>query len=238
MFENIEVRAVDHRWVTSVSFTLQAFGVGLMILIPLIYTDALPLLRVGPPLAVPYAPRRSMEHVDVVSVERHDAPIGQIVNSRLMEPSTIPKSIYTGKDLQGSSDSSTDVIGVPFGDPNGVPNSVNFAHLPVFPEPRPARPAPPPKLVRVSNFESGYLVRRVEPRYPPLAIATRVQGTVELLAVIDTHGNIERLQLLSGHPLLVRAAIDAVRQWKYRPYVLNGSPVEVETHVTVTFTLR
>jgi len=83
----------------------------------------------------------------------------------------------------------------------------------------------------------GNLIFRVQPDYPSLARQVRVQGQVILRAVISREGTIENLQVLSGHPMLVRAAVDAVRQWKYRPYLLNGEPVEVETEVKVNFIL-
>jgi len=83
----------------------------------------------------------------------------------------------------------------------------------------------------------GNLIYKVQPVYPPMARAARVQGTVVLRAMISKNGTIENLQVVSGHPLLVRAAKDAVRQWLYRPYVLNREPVEVETQVTVNFIL-
>ena len=81
------------------------------------------------------------------------------------------------------------------------------------------------------------LVHRVQPAYPPLARAARIQGSVVLQAVISKTGTIENLQVLNGHPMLVRAALDAVQQWRYRPYFLNGEPVEVETQITVNFIL-
>jgi protein TonB len=84
----------------------------------------------------------------------------------------------------------------------------------------------------------GNLIHRVEPRYPFPAIQVRIQGDVILQAVISRSGTIENLQLVSGHPMLVRAAMDAVRQWRYRPYILNGEPIEVETQVTVKFILN
>jgi len=83
----------------------------------------------------------------------------------------------------------------------------------------------------------GNLIHRVQPEYPQLARQARIQGTVVLRAVISREGRIENLQVLSGHPLLVPAALDAVRQWRYRPYSLNDQPVEVETQITVNFTL-
>src|SRR5260221_574434 len=73
--------------------------------------------------------------------------------------------------------------------------------------------------------------------YPAMAVQTRTQGTVILHALISKDGSIESLQVVSGHPFLARAALDAVRQWRYRPYILNGQPIEVETQVTVNFTL-
>ncbi len=81
------------------------------------------------------------------------------------------------------------------------------------------------------------LIRRVQPSYPSLARSARVQGAVVLAAIISKAGTIENLRALSGHPMLVPSAIDAVSQWRYRPYILNNEPVEVETEITVNFTL-
>ena len=95
-----------------------------------------------------------------------------------------------------------------------------------------------PQRVRISQgVTKGLLIHRVEPAYPPLARAARVQGEVVLSAVIDVNGQITNLQLVSGHPMLVPNAITAVRQWHYKPYLLNGAPVEVETTITVIFSL-
>ena len=95
-----------------------------------------------------------------------------------------------------------------------------------------------PQRVRVSQgVSAGLLVRRVNPNYPPLARQARISGQVVLRAVISKDGSIENLTLVSGHPMLAPAAIDAVKQWKYRPYLLNGEPVEVDTEVLVNFTL-
>jgi protein TonB len=83
----------------------------------------------------------------------------------------------------------------------------------------------------------GSLIRRVQPVYPPLARSARVQGSVVLSALISKAGTMENLRVLSGHPLLVAAALEAVRQWRYRPYILNAEPIEVETQITVSFSL-
>jgi len=93
-----------------------------------------------------------------------------------------------------------------------------------------------PQLLRVSEGEeAGLLVRRVPPTYPPLARRAHVTGAVVFQVHINKEGNVEKLQLISGHPMLAQAATEAVKQWKYKPYLLGGEPVEVETIVTVTF---
>ena len=95
-----------------------------------------------------------------------------------------------------------------------------------------------PQRVRISQgVTKGLLIHREEPTYPTLARAARVQGEVVLSAVIDTNGTDPEPQLVSGHPMLVPAAIAAVEQWRYKPYLLNGQPVEVETTITVIFSL-
>jgi protein TonB len=83
----------------------------------------------------------------------------------------------------------------------------------------------------------GLLIRKIQPAYPPLARQARIQGSVLLQAEISKDGSIQNLRLISGHPMLAPAAIEAVKQWKYKPYILNGEPVEVETQITVNFTL-
>jgi TonB family protein len=92
--------------------------------------------------------------------------------------------------------------------------------------------------VRVSQgVTQGMIISKVQPTYPPDAKAAQIQGSVVIAAIIGTDGNVQRSRLISGHPLLAPAAMDAVKQWRYRPYVLNGSPVEVDTQITVNFTL-
>lgn len=78
---------------------------------------------------------------------------------------------------------------------------------------------------------------RVQPVYPVLARQSGIQGVVVLHAIIDRDGRVSELRVISGHPLLVKAAIDAVNQWRYQPTLLNGEPVEVETTITVSFVL-
>jgi protein TonB len=103
----------------------------------------------------------------------------------------------------------------------------------------PAKPAAGEvKRVHVSNLEPGRLVHRVDPVYPPIAKSARISGTVELQAVIGTDGRIRELRVLSGHPLLREAAIQAVRQWVYKPPILNGASVEIVAPVAVIFRMN
>jgi protein TonB len=126
--------------------------------------------------------------------------------------------------------------GVVGGVPGGVPNGVLGSILTSIPGPQPT--LAPPKVVRVSSgVSAGLLIRRIQPNYPPLARQARISGSVMLDAVISKDGSIEDLKVISGHPMLVTAAVEAVKQWKYRPYLLNGDPVEVQTQIQVNFRL-
>lgn len=92
--------------------------------------------------------------------------------------------------------------------------------------------------IRVSQgVVAGLVIHKVQPNYPQLAKTARVQGNVQLAALIGKDGTIQNLHVLSGHPLLTQAALDAVKQWRYKPYILNGEPVEVDTQITVIFSL-
>jgi protein TonB len=95
-----------------------------------------------------------------------------------------------------------------------------------------------PQRVRVSSgVQQGNLINKVTPVYPPIAKNARISGTVVLQAVISKTGVVENLRAISGHPMLIPAAVEAVKQWRYKPYFLNGEPVEVETTVSVIFSL-
>lgn len=140
-----------------------------------------------------------------------------------------------------AADSGGIIGGVPGGIPGGQLGGViggiigSTSNLNVVPK----GPTPEPVMrIRVSQgVSTGRLINKVEPVYPQLARGARVQGQVVLTAIISKDGTIQDLRVLSGHPLLVQAALDAVRQWRYKPYLLNGEPVEVETTVTVIFSL-
>ncbi len=226
-------------WTSMVSFAIQVMIIGVMILIPLIFTEALPkgqmmFLLVAPPPPPPPPPPPAAA-VKIVKVIQTD-----IVNGQLRTPTKIPKKIEMIKEDEAPPPvmPSAGVVG---GVPGGVPGGQMGGVLGSIVSAGAAMPAPKiatPQRVRVSSgVVSGLLVRKVQPNYPPLARQARIQGVVILQAQISKTGDIENLQLISGHPMLAPAAIEAVKQWKYRPYLLNGEPVEVETQVQVNFTL-
>jgi periplasmic protein TonB len=115
----------------------------------------------------------------------------------------------------------------------GAPTSV----APPPPPPPPAAPKPPQRVRIGGNVQQANLIREVQPSYPLLAKQARIQGAVVLEAIINEQGSVENLRIINGHPLLTQAALDAVKQWKYKPTVINGEPVEVVTKVTVNFHL-
>ena len=225
-------------WTSIVSFILQVMIVGVMILIPLIFTEALPkgttmFMLVAPPPPPPPPPPAAAP-VKVVKQIQTD-----IVNGELRTPTKIPNKVKIIKEDEAPPPAmaSAGVMGgVPGGVPGGSMGGVMGSILNSTPTVAPKIATP--QRVRVSSgVSTGMLVRKVPPSYPPLARQARIQGTVVLQATISKEGSIENLQLISGHPMLAPAAIEAVKQWKYKPYLLNGEPVEVETQVQVNFTL-
>ena len=158
-------------------------------------------------------------------------------HGRIMAPSQIPRTIAQGADNPASDPYGDDrfppAIGPSFGAPTDIPIPISGTH-PLMPKPATATKP----TFKTSSMLQGSLIRRVEPGYPPLARAARIQGPVVLEAIIGKDGTMQHLQLVSGHPMLVPAALEAVRQWRYRPYILNGEAIEVETQITVNFILE
>jgi periplasmic protein TonB len=159
-----------------------------------------------------------------------------------MAPKVIPKDIAMIKeeDLPPPSSGVVGGVsgGVPGGSMGGVLGGIVGAVPTAAPPPPPPKAAPKPSRIRVGgNVQAANLIRKVVPVYPPLAKQARIQGTVRFQAIIGKDGTIQNLQLVSGHPLLVSAAQQAVSQWVYRPTLLNGDPVEVVTTIDVNFTL-
>jgi periplasmic protein TonB len=219
---------------TLTSFGFQALALGVLLVLPLLRPAGLPSFHqlsmpvsLGRPLGEPPMARaRSGANTAVPS---DSAAI--ILRLRPQLPVGMPAS---GDDDPPQFGPSGPPGGPGAGDPNGVANLFGNGTRPVLPV-----VAPPPVVapVRISHMREGDLVRKILPTYPPLAHSAGIQGQVVLQAVISKQGIIENLRVLAGHPMLVPAAIEAVRQWRYRPYVLNNEPVEVETQITVNFSL-
>jgi len=223
---------------SAIAFLLEIMILIVMVLIPLIFTEALPRTQlmtflVAPPPPPPPPPPAAAP-VKIVKVIQTD-----IVNGQLRTPTKIPQKVQMIKEDEAPPPVMANagvVGGVPGGVPGGSMGGVIGSVLSATPVAVPKIATP--QRVRVSSgVQSGLLIRKVNPTYPPLARQARIQGVVILQAQISKDGNIENLQLISGHPMLAPAAIEAVKQWKYKPYLLNGEPVEVETQVQVNFTL-
>jgi len=222
----------------TLSFIFQAVLVGILVLIPLLFTEALPKTQlmtflVAPPPPPPPPPPPAAAPVKVVKQVQTD-----IINGQLRTPTKIPEKVQMIKeeDAPPPMMSSGVVGGVPGGIPGGQMGGVIGGIISSTPVAVPK--VATPQRVRVSQgVTQGLLIRKVQPVYPPLARQARIQGTVLLQAEISKDGTIENLHLISGHPMLAPAAIEAVKQWRYKPYILNGEPVEVETQITVNFTL-
>jgi protein TonB len=222
---------------TVMSFVLQVFLICILILIPLIYTDALPKQQlmtflVAPPPPPPPPPPPAAAPVKVVKMQ------SELVNGQLRTPTKIPQKVQMIKEEEAPPD--LGVGGVPGGVPGGIPGGSaggvigGILSSQAVAVPKIATPA----RVRVSSGVSqGLLIKKVTPNYPPLARQARIQGSVVLQAEISKEGTIQNLQLISGHAMLAPAAIEAVKQWRYKPYLLNGEPVAVETKVVVNFSL-
>jgi protein TonB len=162
-----------------------------------------------------------------------------LMNGQLRTPTKIPEKVQMIKEEDAPPPvmSAGGVVGgVPGGVPGGQMGGVIGGIISSTPVAVPK--VATPQRVRVSQGVSqGLLIRKVQPPYPPLARQARIQGNVVLQAEISKDGTIQNLRLISGHPMLAPSAIEAVKQWRYKPYFLNGEPVEVETQITVIFSL-
>jgi periplasmic protein TonB len=221
-------------WMTLTSFALQATAALVLLLLPLLRPIGLPSLRqLSTPVSLGHQ-GDSGQQPHPVRPQTRSMPV--IVPDPVLvfrqSPNVQPASpSYDGDATSGPP--GPIIPGTQFGDERGVPHLFDDGVRPVLPT-----PAPVTRTIRLSQMSEGSLIRRVQPVYPALARSARIQGVVVLDATISKQGVIENLRLISGHPMLAPAAIDAVRQWRYKPYILNGEPVEVETQVTVNFSLN
>jgi len=222
------------------AYVAECIFVAVLILVPLIHTQALPKQLVTIEVHVPPPPGPPPGQ----AVRRQVPPTHHVDVDALLAPPRIPQNIVMIDDRREQPDDGGGkgvIGGLPAGSPNGRLDGVIGSML----AGREAPPPPPvavaqPKVQRIhlaSELVAAKGVYQPKPAYPPLAMMARVQGTVVLQAIIGKDGTVQDLKVLSGHALLVRAAVDAVSTWRYQPTLLNSEPVEVQTEVDVIFRL-
>ena len=251
MFDQTFVDGVgktNKSWTVMLSFAMEAVVIGVMVLVPLIWTEVLPkaslvnMLTAPAPPPPPPPPPPPAQVIKVV----HVAP-RQFNGNTLQAPREIPKQVamITEDALPPSN-----VGGVLGGVEGGIPGGTGVSGLTGANFAPPPPPPPPPKVEAVKpkqdgplkvggNVQSAKLIKHPSPIYPPIAKQARIQGTVVLQAIIGKDGTVQNLKMISAtSPLLVANAMDAVKQWVYQPTLLNSEPVDVVTEITVNFTLQ
>lgn len=182
----------------------------------------------------PYSPYRGTPR----NPGRPQDPTRRQIARGFFEPTSIPLTIPT-RDPQTSGEQTSEEP--PDGFVPGVPDGLiplsDARRTVARPEEPLHHPGPPPRLQKTS-LDPAMLVRRVEPTYPPLAIQIHKEGRVELRAIIATDGSIQSLQIVGGDSLFFLSAKEAVSQWHYKPTILNGQPVEIDTYITVIYTMQ
>jgi len=236
-------------WSTCAGLAGEALLLGCAVLAPVLSPQVLPHAMFTTMLAPPGVPPAPPAPGPGVRPTRSHSALRALLT--FSEPPRVPTSTPTIIGLPADSDTIGVPGGVAGGATNGIPGGLPMDILiagtaPVAPTPRVINAAPvvaPPTPV-IPRVRAGGIVRlaetifRPEPQYPALARQMRIAGTVELEGVIGTDGHLRELRIVSGHPLLARAALQAVSQWIYRPTLLNGDPVEVIAPITVTFHLN
>ena len=239
-------------WATCVSLTGQTLLVLFALVAPMIWPQAIPRVAWAIPLATPGPPppppppppEQPTSHARVIPT--------QSVGHKLYEPASTPRvaQIIVDPVEMPSTGTGPGVVGGQVGgSDNGVVGSILTQIARTAPVVKPPEPTPQQRTVAavvnaekplrvVSQVELARPIHRVEPMYPTLAKQARISGVVELVGVLGTDGRIHELRVISGHPLLINAAVDAVKQWIYAPTLLNGQPVEVQAPITVNFILN
>ncbi len=243
LLESSSGQRKQRTWATLLACVLQCLLVGVLILIPLWFTDVLPKQQLltfleapPPPPPPPPAAAPAPKAVRVVKVT------SDIADGHLRTPGRIPAKVQMIKEDDAPPPTISEGVvggvpgGIPGGQVGGVIGGIISSNSSLAAVPNLSKPAAMPRRVRVSQGVSkGLLVYHIDPPYPVLARQAHIQGTVVLTALIDQEGNIQNLQVVSGHPLLTPAAIEAVKHWRYKPFLLDGQPVGIETTVTVNF---
>lgn len=226
LLESSPMRRKGKRWPMATAFLLESIAAALVIMIPLLSTGIIPVSARVPHVAPLQMVRVAQErpHGDAI---RSNAPHGPALS--VVPVSNNPDAIQYGKALPATNSNVDPNFKFASGAYSGPDLMVCRDCQPVITPPVHERP------FSVSHLSEAQLVHRVEPVYPRMAVLSNMQGEVKLHAIIARDGTIQSLSVSSGPPILAQAALDAVRQWRYRPYILNGQAVEVETFITVNF---
>jgi protein TonB len=248
MFNTLESnwdQSARRGWTTLASFTMQALALSLLLAVSLIWVGGPPQvrwLRISAPAAFTPPPAPATQ----AAREQHTSVAASVLKPQsIVAPASIPDHVAPLHDARASATDapstetpSTDAPSLDYGQGHGRGLGVGIARSigDGIPMVVPARPVAVRPLL-VSHLAEANLLHKVQPVYPPLARQARIQGGVELRAIIGKTGAIENLVVVRGHPMLAPAAVEAVKQWRYRPYLLNGEPIAVETDITVNFLL-
>ena len=221
------------KYYTLVGILLNTAVLATMILVPLIYPEALPRQAMSTLLVAPPPPLQKPAPEPAQLREPKVKGVSEILENSIIAPSIIPphaKIIVSDSTLLSSAITS---MGEGSGDGfRGMTAILNNSDAsPVI------RQATARKTTVSSGVMQGYVLSRVTPIYPAIARAAHISGRVVMQATISKTGSIVNLHVLSGPPMLQQSAMEAVRNWKYKPYLLNGEPVEVETEINVIFNL-
>lgn len=250
MFEQVLLEGVgktNKGWTLLVSSGMQVGLVATLCVVPLLSTDLLPRTTLQMMMVAPVPPPPPAPPAPAAAQMQRTHPVArrQFDGLHLSEPVRIPEKV-----AMLASDELPPVVGnevgVPGGMESGIPGGVRgmvpqLGQIDRVPPPpaAPVEQATPITRVRMGGVVlEARIVHKVIPAYPPLARQSRISGTVRFTAIIARDGTIQNLTLISGHALLAQAATDAVRQWRYRPTLLNGEPVEVISPIDVIFVLN
>jgi protein TonB len=216
----------------AISIVLQCAVLAALILLPLFGKPQRIAYAYATPVP-PYSPYRNATHN---SGAPRPHPNGRPDPCRFCAPTNIPPTIVTRD--------STSPAGPPEGIGDSIPGAIDGliplsdSRQRVLTPPNTERQATRPQVVRMTQLDPAMLIHRVEPVYPPLAKQTHREGRVELRAIIGTDGTVRSLEIVAGDPLLERSAVEAVQQWRYKPTILNGQAVEIDTYITVIYTMQ
>jgi TonB family protein len=225
-------RRVRHR-ALAISILLQSAVLATLFLVPLFGKAERIALTIVTPIP-PYSAYRDVSHHSDTSQPRPRPNL-----CRFCQPPSIPHTIVTHDPTSiETTETSTEGFepNIPGATDGPIPLSDPRQHGPV--NPQIGTTVNPPRVLHITHLDPGMLQHRVEPIYPTLAIQIRREGRVELRATIGTDGSIQSVQVVSGDPLFLRSALDAVQQWHYKPTYLNGQAMEVDTYITVVYTLQ